>query len=212
MTTDIITNDTLHLLYLGVFQRYLARLLYRLFRADVWSVGQTTEGARMSLSVLRLREELFAWYREQERQHPDKILNNVANLTNGMFVGLACELKGVETGAPFEFAVGLAERHRGAIEHGMELWRAGQALTSMLDLMRSEPWVMSADAQHKLIQLALRHLHVCHHAELPSIPTCHQLVHMCQEAVFCVISPASTTRLWTKLGTDAWRGWLLVPT
>ena len=64
---ECLSVDWLHTLSLGIFQDLLGLLVWALMEANVWRVGGARD-ARLQLSVNRLDNELFRFYREQAQQ------------------------------------------------------------------------------------------------------------------------------------------------
>ena len=64
---ECLSVDWLHTLSLGIFQDFVGSLVWALVEANVWRVGVARD-ARLQLSVNRLENELFRFYREQAQQ------------------------------------------------------------------------------------------------------------------------------------------------
>jgi hypothetical protein len=104
--------DWLHALSLGVFQHYLAHLIWDLVLANVWSIAGPMVH-RMELSVVSLRAELWAWY-SQESKH-GRNWTRVQGITSKM-LGVSedkqLKLHGSETNGFLNFADCLLERYK----------------------------------------------------------------------------------------------------
>ena len=65
--------DELHTMHLGAFQAYIATVFWQLLLGDAYEVGEgLAEDAKIEQGVVRLRFELFQWYRQEKDAHPDR--------------------------------------------------------------------------------------------------------------------------------------------
>lgn len=154
ISTDSFALDLLHTLHLGIMNRYVCCCIWSFFAADIWHVraagAATTEAEATQLNVLRLRADLWDWYRARQRSHPSENLTRLEDITPGMLGSAAAPLlkaKGAETKGLLFYVVGRLGQHATNVERGMVLKAAGEELIKFLELIDSFPPVLSIGQQ-----------------------------------------------------------------
>jgi hypothetical protein len=103
--------DWLHTLSLGVFQTWLASVVWALLDANAWNIVGPA-AARFELGVGRLREDLFAWYTAEAKE--GRRHTRVQKLLPSMFGDTSkhsCSLHGAETNSFLAFSEVLLVRY-----------------------------------------------------------------------------------------------------
>ena len=130
--------DWLHSMSLGVFQDFLGALFFWLFLDQGFYTERGTRAQVVALSTLRLEQQLFNWYREQEAQ--------------GLYHTQVQRLKVSMLGNPENPTLSL---------HGYE---TNGVLLFAVDLLRQAglqgPWLRAADCLANLYRLIKLHRHV----------------------------------------------------
>ena len=173
--------DWLHCASLGVFQFYIGNVLQILFTANVWQVCETTEEAIAMMSCGRLNSELTAWYRT-EGGHATVI----AGMRHTMFGTRAspeCALKGAETNGLLEFLVTKVIR-RFEFPNAVEIRRAGNALLTILSLIRQHRRVFPVEVVQQVFDATSRYLQMHLKLGWAEKPKHHQLMHLCKSIQF----------------------------
>ena len=133
--------DILHALHLGVYLQFVTDVIWALLRADAWSVGlRCTMEERVQLSVIRMKDDLFAWYQRVALERPDMHVQQLQDLTIDMLGSNSApkfKLKAAESKSTLYFVVALLERFVGKLEHGAALLDAGRSLTRFQDILDS---------------------------------------------------------------------------
>jgi hypothetical protein len=112
VSLDNIGIDWLHALSLGVFQTYLANLVWDLVEANVYGIAGPI-GSRLELSVVALRSQLWLWYNAEAKE--GRQWTRVQGITAKMMgsrYDRALKLHGSETNGFLMFADTLLEKHK----------------------------------------------------------------------------------------------------
>ena len=133
---SIFCVDTLHTLSLGVKKSCVAHAAWALLRSNAFSrPGPFTTAERDQLGAQRMRDRLWAWYRD------NAITTRVSDLNLAM-LGSAkkphLHAKGAETEHLASFMVALLAEHQAVVPHGPELLGAGEALQAFKECMARE--------------------------------------------------------------------------
>ena len=102
MGTQRVMGDTLHSLFLGVFQTFLAFAFEALQAANAWQAPRHLSGqAVLEFSVEAFKSGLFVWYSEYERLHtgtmPTRVQELTASMVRGKHASPTMDLKASET-------------------------------------------------------------------------------------------------------------------
>ena len=130
-----LTIDGLHSFYLGVMQRWCARVIWLIILSWMWG-GVGTDEEKIFTSVLRLRHELMTWYVARHESHPGEKLTRVHDFTvkmAGKRSAPACKLKAAETFGMLIFLLDMLTAHAARLgTDAPRLLAAGQALLEMV--------------------------------------------------------------------------------
>ena len=174
--------DTLHVLHLGVCKLFCSFALWALITADAWAAGETNDNTLLELSVMRLRMELFAWYKDERRRNPTQPLQELQNLTAKMLgtrTRPSLATKGAETGTLLRFVADLLRKRQAALGAQAEpLLGAGEALVLLQATMHSSPAAMGPAAKQQLVGAATRAFVLCKAAGVPLTPKFHLMLHL----------------------------------
>jgi hypothetical protein len=179
--------DLLHCLYLGVAQDFGAYALWALINAGVYVQNKTQEETAR-LSVMLIRQELWAWYAQQQKLNTGETITQVQDLTVSMLGPKdAPELKtkGHETKSLMPFVVQLLRKHVGVLgRSGGLLIRCGEAILGLISVMRDSPRRVSVSAQQMMHDHMLNLITFWKAAELNEKPKLHLLCHLIHQAAW----------------------------
>ena len=154
ITVKSLCVDTLHCLYLGVFQVHCAAVAWELIEADAWAThreGHTTAPERLQASCIRMQADLHRWCLARKKSHPGDSLTEVQEVTPKM-LGTKTEpklsLKGGETKTFLLFTHDFLQQSTVSVPHKAQMLAAGGALLRHIELLKNAPHVFSdADQQ-----------------------------------------------------------------
>jgi hypothetical protein len=150
VTYDCLIVDVMHCLHLGVVQRYVSFVWWSLISANAFRVVATGEDELISLSVHRLRAQLFEFYPRYRKQDPEHStlteLSDLSMKTLGPKNAYMLKTKAAMTRPLLPFSVELLRRFGGDLPGNKALHAAGVALNKLLLALRSEPDVPSPGA------------------------------------------------------------------
>ena len=167
---------------LGISQDYILDVCWQAFEADVWGVrGHLPEEAYLALASLRLRADLFVWYRRQRIDHPGRPVYELGDLQLSMLGSRghrALHAKAAESGTLLYFAVDYAELHSASLACGDALVNCGLGLRQYMEVTRSSPLRMDAAARQGLADSILRYLTYRDDAGVEWKPKAHLSSHI----------------------------------
>ena len=142
--------DLLHTLYLGPMQSWCRHVIWVLLLGGIWGILETTISEQVITGILRLRSELFSWYKERAKLFPMENLTRVADLTPKM-VGTAAEpkikTKAMETFGMLLFLIDMLVKYAGTIgDDAGRFAEAGRMLVRYVEIVRGSPVNMSVSA------------------------------------------------------------------
>ncbi len=70
VTLESLVVDMLHCIFLGILQRFISFAWWSMVERNALQVSASNEEELLSLTVHRLREELFAWYPQHRLGNP----------------------------------------------------------------------------------------------------------------------------------------------
>ena len=104
---------------------------WQLIDVNAWDVGQgLTQEALVATSVLRLRAELFAWYRAEKQRRPAHLVHELRDLTPSMLGTRHCQVlhaKAAHNVTTPHVVVTLIRRMAHQLERGRALTNARNA-------------------------------------------------------------------------------------
>ena len=111
MSIDNLGIDVMHTCSMGVYQCYLAELVWDLFDENCYSLDGPRI-ARTTLSIARMKEELWSFYRdEQSRGIQHTRVQQLLLTLFGTSTDRKCSLHAAETNGVFAFSIRLLELH-----------------------------------------------------------------------------------------------------
>jgi hypothetical protein len=174
--------DELHTMHLGVFQSYILRVLWLLIQEDVWHTARgLPEDAAIETCVLRLRNDLYQWYRAQPLANPLRPiyqLQDFGRSSIGSKANPILRAKAAESGSLLYFATDMCRRHVDILPQGRHLLDAGEALVTYMTITRSAGWKLSTSEQQGLTNAMLQFLTNRQPAGIPYKPKMHLFVHL----------------------------------
>ena len=136
--------DTLHCMYLGVYQVHCSQVVWGLIECDAWGSrleGHTTAVERVQASCIKLQADLAAWVRQRRRSHPDEIITEVQEITPSTVGGSRDDqrmsLKGGETKTLLRFLQDFLPRFEHQVANASHMLSAGRAMLRQIDLLKS---------------------------------------------------------------------------
>ena len=145
--------DTLHTLYLGVFQLHCAAVVHALAAADVWQTARTgcaNLPERLQTSALHLTHEVHAWVRSQGRGDLTEI-PEIGPRHLGSAARPDCKLKGAQTKTLLLFLHDFLPKHAASLPHGADMMEASGYLVGHMDLLSRAPhaWSIGDREDHR---------------------------------------------------------------
>ena len=177
-----ITVDTLHTLHLGAFLVYCRYVTWRLLLSGCWATTDSnTEAEMLQIAVMCMRAELFRWYRDRARSHPEENLTRLSDLTLKMLGTKAApklRTKAAETWGLLLFLVEMLQKYGANVGHDAQrLHEAGVALVDHMDICSGSPTQLPPAMVQRLFDTMLRHLTLIRGYDL-STPKHHLWIHM----------------------------------
>ena len=181
VTIASIAVDTLHTLHLGVFLAFSRYVLWVLLDCGCWAPNQGNEAERIQVALMCLKAELFRWYSDRARKHPEEALTRLADLTYKM-VGTKSrpklKTKAAETWGLLIFLTEMLTKYAadvGAQAH--RLREAGSAAIRHLEVCIASPGVMPTHAVQELYDTMVKHLRLIEGLNLET-PKHHLWTHL----------------------------------
>ena len=179
--------DDLHSLYKGPVERFNAAVLWRLILNNPWGVTGN-EAQRQDLAAKHLRADLFLWQRkvglEASKKFQDFTLSmcgpqrGATDSDEFPHPGGSLKLKAAENGTLLLWTTDMLERLGSNVPFSKELATVGQSLSAYLDHIRSEPFLVSLQAQQRMFDLMQRSILNAQAAKIDSVPKTHFFYHM----------------------------------
>lgn len=136
--------DSLHALNLGVFMVFVSKALWTCLQNNVYRLptGSTSEKERLLVGVMRMRTDLWNFYKLYKSKHPDQDVCEVEDLTLGM-LGSPDDghvaAKAAETKYLVLFATWLLKAYQNNIPDPKPLIELGETFARLIEIMHSEP-------------------------------------------------------------------------
>lgn len=186
ITQDTIAIDILHTLLLGVVQRWIIRLFWKLLTHDVFETEATTEDARIAVGLLFLRAELWTWYAARERECPKIKMSKLNNITEKMLGTKAKPLlkaKADESKWLLFFGMDMLVKYpMHSDPQSAPLKAAGSALVEYFRIMECNGRNFSDDTMHAFRAHCHAHLRYAKDAGILYTPKHHLMVHLTHRA------------------------------
>ena len=171
--------DNLHTLSLGVYAFFSQFVIHLCFSYDVWETRETTEEARIAMSVDRMEMDLKDFYR-MDRKRGVKHSVEVQSVTPGMFGTKAkpCfNLKAGESNHFLPFLRWLITQHSAKLPQMDLLVQGCDSLLRIQDLTRKHPCVFPQAAILEFHNECYRHLRICELLDIHMRPKHHAFQH-----------------------------------
>jgi hypothetical protein len=179
---DMIMDDELHCMALGVEQRYVGQVFARALRTNVFACVSTTIEDLLAYGSLALASELKPYYRNEAKLNPHRKLSRVDKFHHNMLgkdLDRPClKAKGGETMDLVKYAVSLAKQHSADDDDMLLFVNAGNALLGIREIFRKYPRKLPDDIIINLFSLGKRHVTTMIAAGCHSVPKHHQFMHM----------------------------------
>ena len=135
ISTDTFHPDSMHSLNLGVWQQYCMHLFWKLLLINAWAVRAPNLDTQRRLCILRLRQELFDWYKANPRPGASRLQNLTFKML-GTEAKKKLKTKAAETKELTRFCVHLCASHKKALGAEYHMWHtAGQCLVKFMAVM-----------------------------------------------------------------------------
>lgn len=181
-TLDIMVVDQMHVMHLGILQKYISFVLWSLLLRNAWKVNATSQDMRLTLGVQRLRAELFGWYPTFRRDWPgEEKCTEVSDFSLkhlGPEGAFQLKTKAAMTRPLLPFCVLLLRKYEDVLPQQAGLRAAGEALDSFLVLMEAERVLVSPGGIQEAHDLAKRAIKFWLAARVPTIPKLHAFMHL----------------------------------
>lgn len=146
--------DLLHTLYLGPMLSFCRKVVWVLLLGGIWGILETTVSEQIITGILRLRNELFAWYKARAKLFPMENLTRIADLTPKMF-GTEAEpklkTKAMETFGMMLFLIDMLVKYAATIgDDAGRFAEAGRMLERYVEIVKGSPVKMSVSAIQEL--------------------------------------------------------------
>ena len=149
--------DLLHTFYLGILLELCKISVWEMLKARVWP------GDNLDAQVLLLRAALFHFYDAWKRQHPDKELSTLVDLTPKMLGSDETPhlgTKGAETWGFFLCLLSVLEKDSGKVPHGAQLLQAFRALDRFIAILDSKDVNLEEATIQATIQATIHNKHL----------------------------------------------------
>ena len=163
-TVDMFVDCVLHTVDMGVAGRFVAEGMVAALKANVYSLPDTTQVARMTKGCMKMKQELKPYYRQKDiEQFADGKCTRIKNLNLKRFGKTLrtpfLKAKGAETRGVIEFTVGLLDRLGAHAPHKCRmLAQAGRHLLRWYEICKAEKRTMSIGCRIELFSEAINHV------------------------------------------------------
>jgi hypothetical protein len=182
ITIATLRVDTLHCLYLGVFQAHCSAVVWALIDADAWrtaGTGHSSAIERLQESCIRLQADLHAWSLQEARARPAEPLTMVQEFTPktlGDRSAQQCRLKGGETKTLMGFLQSFLPAHTASVPNAAHMLAAGQAFHRHIGLLKAAGHRFTKAEIHEFAET--QHVALVNMAKYAKLtPKCHQWLH-----------------------------------
>ena len=137
-----ITIDSLHCLYLGVFNAFACVILWLLILSGSWTSSHGTADEIIEACLMVFRNRLRAWYAARKRLRPQETITEVSEITKKMLGDPSSKklpFKGAETWWVLLFLLDELAIYR----LSDRLLKAGRSLEKLIDCWNSAGWRLS---------------------------------------------------------------------
>jgi hypothetical protein len=172
--------DWMHTISLGVSQMVLGHLVWAFIGANVFQIPGTAPNV-LELTVVRLREALFAFYKSEMREGRNH--TRVQQLAPSMFGASAscpeCKLHASETNGFLFFAKAFVEQRGACLGASEVLWKeAISALCRIISIISEYPRVLPKPVQQEFVACVAQHMRAIRGLRIHTKPKHHFLIEM----------------------------------
>ena len=183
--------DILHSWHLGPLQRLIATVIWFILSSNVYGIyaGLYHADDVLHLKLLRLRSELWLYYRVKSREPGwSKRASQIWNLTVKMLGSKGnpnLRAKANESLHLVEFCVQLLETHAASLAQPKQkfLLESARAAVQVSDIFRTSPRIMSRDTQELLMGAYLRHCVFFQRSGGNIVIKHHLMLHLIQRCI-----------------------------
>lgn len=184
----ILCVDVLHGLWLGPAKDWCTAVFWSLIDYNVFGVDGTLD-TRIINSVMRIKTELWDFYKRYREANPGADVTELENLTPGMLGKNNARMlstKAAETKYLVPFCLEVLARHAARIPVLLvrQYTAIGECMQGLNREMSSQGFVMEPSSIQAMYDFLLRLYVNWEAAELPCKPKLHQLMHMVDRAAF----------------------------
>ena len=183
---EVLAVDTLHTVHLGVIQRLVSAILWRLLLANSWGIRGSQEHV-LELGVRRMTAHMLRYF-EDERTPADR---RVATLSIPMLgerlscvvggsahPGCAMRLKAAEMSTLLPWSLALLAQYGSQVANREELLAAGRSTEQWLEITKQDDDVLPPAACRGLVDNCMRVLAHCSRACVHFTPKFHFFAHL----------------------------------
>ena len=141
--------DIMHTLYLGPMQNLCMHIMWKILMSGLWGSFGPTEHERIRIACRMMRHQLFRFYERYQRDHPDKPLTRLSDLTTkmiGKYNDQKLKMKAMEIWGFLLFLISILEDHDGILgdEHDHLLLAAYQ-IQAYVEWIKDKPCQLNAE-------------------------------------------------------------------
>ena len=186
VSIDTICVDALHCLYLGPAMDWCCAVLWSLIDQNVFQVPGPLD-QRVQVTVLRIKSDLWGFYKRWQAAHPGQDLTRLEDLTPGMLgsnTARKLATKAMETKQLMPFCLELLQAHGPAIGSTLvgQLRGIGEAMNAFIAVMAEQPFAMAPESIQAMYDALNRMFCLWQRTDLQPKPKLHLLMHMCDRA------------------------------
>ena len=187
LTTEILAIDLLHTLYLGVAKNFCMATIWHAITNNLYTEAGTTKPERDQLAILAIRNELWAWYKEEKKRTPERSVHKLEDLTLSMIGAEGhkkMNTKAAETKTLVLFCTWLLGKYKTklATPTAKGLLRIGSSLSFLILTIDGSPRVMTRAQIQTMYDNVKMILAGWEAAGVPLVPKMHLLFHMVERA------------------------------
>lgn len=173
---SLVMDDILHALYMGPVQTFSTYAVWDLVQKNAWRVGGRTVEELDQLSILRLKHDLFTWYKRQPRNTYTEVCDLTVSMLGSRSDPSRQPFKGAEAKAFAYFL--FDELHRFRVLSSREMYRAARSLVDLMNLTDACPPVPSEEEARAMLTACKQFIMFSKACGAPLTPKHHQLVHL----------------------------------
>ncbi len=169
--------DVLHTMHLGVLAQYIKKAFWSCIGKNVFDVVGPQKAVQ-EITIRLLHADLVIWYKANG-VHPGDRLHQLTPKMLGQPEAKMLKTKAAENSHLLRYSIHLAGKYKDKFDEGDTFLKAGQILAELMDLMRSEPRIMSREKCRHLLNLAVQHVQLAEIASVELVPKHHLMIHLC---------------------------------